>query len=107
MKKSRTIAAAAMVSAALLALATPVATCAETAETNPQDIAASTAAEPATGVQFGGSVRTDDRVSTDSTPQLTYQEYRLQLTGDARPTDKTRFHAEAWVRSSGTSSPAT
>ena len=106
MKKSRGIAAAAMVSAALLALATPVATCAETAETNPQDIAASTAAEPATG-------RPVRRVGQDRRSGVHRQHPAAHLPGvpvaahrDARPTDKARFHAEAWVPSSGTSSPA-
>lgn len=56
------------------------------------------------GIRIGGQVRTDDRVSAESTPQMNYQEYRLDLTTEARPTDKARFYADAWVRSSGVSS---
>jgi hypothetical protein len=53
------------------------------------------------GIRIGGQVRTDDRVSAETTPQMNYQEYRLDLTTEARPTDKARFYADAWVRSSG------
>jgi hypothetical protein len=57
----------------------------------------------AAGLTFGGAASTDDRVSTDSNPQLTFQEYRLELSADARPTDSAKFHGEAWVRSAGLS----
>lgn len=56
------------------------------------------------GIRIGGQVRTDDRVSAESTPQMNYQEYRLDLTTEARPSDKARFFADAWVRSSGVQS---
>jgi hypothetical protein len=46
-------------------------------------------------------------VSTETNPQLTYQEYRLEITGDAKPSDKARVYAEAWLRSAGTSSNVT
>ena len=59
------------------------------------------------GVRIGGAVSTDDRVSTDSNPQMTFQEYRLELQADAKPTDSARFHAEAWIRSSGLSTSVT
>ena len=52
-------------------------------------------------LRVGGQVRTDDRVSAKSEPQMNYQEYRLDLTTEARPTDKARFFADAWIRSSG------
>ena len=52
---------------------------------------------------LGGAVSTDDRVSTEADPQLTFQEYRLELSADARPSDSARFHAEAWIRSAGLS----
>lgn len=55
------------------------------------------------GLSLGGAVSTDDRVSTQTDPQLTFQEYRLELTANAKPTDTTKFHAEAWVRSPGLS----
>lgn len=64
-------------------------------------------AQPANaGVVLGGAVSTDDRVSTQADPQLTFEAYRLEVAGDAKPTDAARFHAEAWVRSAGIS-PAT
>jgi hypothetical protein len=53
------------------------------------------------GIRIGGQIRTDDRVSAEATPQMNHQEYRLDLTAEARPTDKARFFADAWVRSSG------
>ncbi len=56
------------------------------------------------GLSLGGAVSTDDRVSTQADPQLTFQAYRLELTADARPTDTAKFHAEAWIRSAGLSS---
>ncbi|MGA2642684.1 MAG: hypothetical protein ABSG21_17480 [Spirochaetia bacterium] len=59
------------------------------------------------GVHLGGAASTDDRASTDSNPQITFQEYRLELQADAKPTDSARFHAEAWIRSSGLSTPVT
>jgi hypothetical protein len=52
---------------------------------------------------LGGAASTDDRVSTDANPQLSFQEYRLELSADARPSDSARLHAEAWVRSAGLS----
>jgi hypothetical protein len=61
-------------------------------------------ATPAGGIRIGGQVRTDDRVSAEMTPRMNYQEYRLDLTAEARPTDKARIFADAWVRSSGVSS---
>ncbi len=64
-------------------------------------------ASEAAGLRIGGAVSTDDRVSTDSSPQLTFQEYRLELSADARPTDNARFHGEAWVRSAGLSPTST
>jgi len=59
------------------------------------------------GITMGGAASTDDRVSTETNPQLTYQEYRLEITGDAKPSDKPRLYAEAWLRSAGTSSNVT
>lgn len=59
------------------------------------------------GIRIGGQVKTDDRVSAETTPQLNHQEYRLDLTTAARPTDKARFFADAWVRSSGVLSNVT
>jgi hypothetical protein len=55
-------------------------------------------------LSFGGAVNTDDRVTTKSDPQISFQEYRLNLTADARPTDQATFRAEAWLRTAGTSS---
>jgi hypothetical protein len=55
------------------------------------------------GISLGGAVSTDDRVSTQSNPQLTFEAYRLELTADARPTEAARFHAETWIRSAGLS----
>jgi hypothetical protein len=55
------------------------------------------------GISFGGAAWTDDRVSAETSPQITLQEYRLELTADAKPTDGARFHGEAWVRSAGLS----
>ena len=52
-------------------------------------------------VSLGGAASTDDRVSTEANPQLTFQEYRLELVTDARPSDAAKLHAEAWVRSAG------
>ena len=52
-------------------------------------------------LDIGGAVSADDRASTDASPQLTFEEYRLEVTADARPTDAARFHGEAWVRSAG------
>ncbi len=52
---------------------------------------------------LGGAASTDDRVSTDANPQLTFQEYRLELSADARPSDSAKLHAEAWIRSAGLS----
>ena len=52
---------------------------------------------------LGGAVSTDDRVSAQSDPQLTFEAYRLELAADAKPTDAARLHAEAWVRSAGLS----
>jgi hypothetical protein len=49
-------------------------------------------------VSLGGAASTDDRVSTDANPQLTFQEYRLELVTDAKPSDSARLHAEAWIR---------
>jgi hypothetical protein len=54
-------------------------------------------------ISLGGAVSTDDRVSTQADPQLTFQEYRLELTADAKPTEATKFHAETWIRSAGLS----
>ena len=59
------------------------------------------------GLGIGGAVSTDDRVSTDSNPQVTFQEYRLELQADAKPTDSARFHGEAWIRSPGISTSVT
>jgi len=56
------------------------------------------------GITLGGAVSTDDRISTEADPQLSFQEYRLELAADAKPTDAAKFHAEAWVRSPGLSS---
>ncbi|HUI69009.1 MAG TPA: hypothetical protein VL354_00725 [Spirochaetia bacterium] len=53
------------------------------------------------GLSLGGAASTDDRVSTQSNPQLTFQEYRLELDADARPSEATKFHTEAWIRSAG------
>jgi hypothetical protein len=53
------------------------------------------------GISLGGAVSTDDRISTQANPQLTFEAYRLELTADARPTEAARFHAETWVRSAG------
>jgi len=53
------------------------------------------------GLSLGGAASTDDRISTESNPQLTFQEYRLELNADARPSDATKFHTEAWIRSAG------
>jgi len=58
-------------------------------------------AASANALALGGAVSTDDRVSAQADPQLTFEAYRLELNADARPTDATRFHAEAWVRSAG------
>jgi len=57
--------------------------------------------------RLGGAASTDDRVSADANPQLSFQEYRLELTADAKPVDSARFHAEAWIRSAGLSSSTT
>jgi len=57
--------------------------------------------------RLGGAASTDDRVSTDANPQLSFQEYRLELTADAKPAGSARFHGEAWIRSAGLSSPVT
>ena len=62
---------------------------------------AETAAAPV--LALGGAVSTDDRVSTDANPQLTFEEYRVELSADAKPTENTSFHGEAWVRSAGLS----
>jgi hypothetical protein len=62
--------------------------------------AAATGSSP---LSFGGAVFTDDRVTTKSDPQFSFQEYRLNLTADARPTGQATFHSEAWLRASGTS----
>ena len=69
-----------------------------------EQVPAQAGALQAAGIRIGGQVRTDDRVSAESTPQMNYQEYRLDLTTEARPSDKARFFADAWVRSSGVSS---
>ena len=58
---------------------------------------------PNAGISLGGAVSTDDRVSTEADPQLTFQAYKLELTADAKPTDTAKFHAEAWIRSAGLS----
>ncbi len=54
-------------------------------------------------ISLGGAVSTDDRVSTQADPQLTFQEYRLELTADEKPTEAAKFHAETWIRSAGLS----
>ncbi len=53
------------------------------------------------GISLGGAVSTDDRVSTETDPELSFQEYRLELAADARPAEAAKFHAEAWIRSPG------
>ena len=58
---------------------------------------------PDAGLQLGGAVSTDDRISTEADPQLTFQAYRLELTADVKPTDASKFHAETWIRSAGLS----
>ena len=59
--------------------------------------------ESPAGLLLGGAVSTDDRVSTQADPQLTFEAYRLELITDASPTEAAKFHAEAWVRSAGLS----
>ena len=58
-------------------------------------------------LHIGGAVSTDDRVSTDSNPQMTFQEYHLELQADVKPTDSARFHAEVWLRSFGLATSVT
>ncbi len=72
-----------------------------TVVTGSSELGGPAAGNPAGGIRIGGQVRTDDRVSAESTPRMNYQEYRLDLTTEARPTDNARFFADAWVRSSG------
>jgi hypothetical protein len=60
-------------------------------------------AQQASPLSLGGAASTDDRVSTDTDPQLTFQEYRLEFLADARPSDSAKLHAEAWIRSAGLS----
>ena len=50
---------------------------------------------------------TDGRFTTAADPQVSYQEYRLNLAADARPSDQASFHAEAWLMTSGISSNVT
>jgi len=59
--------------------------------------------QQASPLSLGGAASTDDRVSTETDPQLTFQEYRLELSADARPSDSAKLHAEAWIRSAGLS----
>lgn len=59
------------------------------------------------GIALGGAASTDDRVSTQTDPQLTFQEYRLEISADAKPSDTTKFHGEAWIRSAGLSPSVT
>ncbi len=58
-------------------------------------------------ITMGGAASTDDRVSAQTDPQLTFQEYRLELATNAKPSDATKFHAEAWIRSAGLSPSTT
>jgi len=64
-------------------------------------------ADAGSAFRLGGAASTDDRVTAESSPQLSFQEYRLELTADAKPADSARFHGEAWIRSAGLSSPVT
>jgi hypothetical protein len=68
-----------------------------------QSDSSSNSAVSSGGISLGGAVSTDDRVSTQTDPQLSFQEYRLELTADAKPTEAAKFHTEAWVRSAGLS----
>lgn len=58
------------------------------------------------GLQWGGYVKTDHRVGTGGGHELTWNELRVRLTGDAA-TGNARFHGDVWVRSLGVSNPST
>ena len=55
-------------------------------------------------VALGGAVSGEDRASVASSPDLTFQDYQLDLSVDARPVDKALVHAEAWINSPGLAS---
>ena len=62
---------------------------------------------PAPAMSIGGAVITDGRFTVKADPQVSYQEYRLDLSADARPADQASFHTEAWLLTSGISSNIT
>jgi hypothetical protein len=62
---------------------------------------------PSPALSIGGAVVTDGRFTTTPNPQVSYQEYRLNLAADARPTQQATFHAEAWLLTTGISSNIT
>ncbi len=64
------------------------------------------AQETAPSLQWGGSVRTDNRVRLHEPYAFSWNEHRLNLTADVKMTT-TRFRSELWIRSLGTAVPST
>jgi len=52
-------------------------------------------------IKWNGYLLTDNRLALNGENEYTWQETRLALQMDAKPTEKTHFYSEIWVRSLG------
>ncbi|MDD5066635.1 MAG: hypothetical protein PHF84_06265 [bacterium] len=73
----------------------------ETGETEPAPVPETEVQASGSSLQWAGYFQADTRFYRKYNHAISWQEYRLDLQAEAKPSDKTHFYSELWVRSLG------